>query len=105
MDTSLGGLAEDFFEREIFGKRKKSEMLWGMNLGKISDFLTGYSSVTGLALNTMGATANVLVGKVQMLIEAGLGLGGEFFNMKALTRADLKYWQLLPSYLGEISSI
>lgn len=104
-ETTIGGLAEDFFEREVFGKHKRNEMLWGMNVGKLSDFLAGYSSITGLAANSMGAMANVLVGKIQMLIESGLGMGGEFFNFKELKQAELIYWKLIWPYLNEISSI
>ena len=107
ISTGLNDLAEDFFERNVYGKSKKNEgYLWGtkIRMDKVTDALTGYTSVTGLAVNALGAEANVLVGKLQMLIEAGLGFGGEFFNMKDLCYADAKYFQMLAPLLNEVAS-
>ena len=105
--TDLGGLADDFFERCVYGKTRKDEgYLFGtkVKLDKAVDFLTGYTSITGLAVNTLGAEANLLVGKLQMLIESGLGMGGEFFNMKDYVYADAKYMQLIGPLLNECMS-
>lgn len=105
--TNLGGLADDFFEKVVYGKTKKDEgYLFGtkVRIDKAVDVLTSYTSVTGLAVNVLGAEANLLVGKIQMLIESGLGMGGEFFNMKDLVYADAKYFQMLGPLLNEINS-
>ena len=107
--TDLGGLADDFYERVVFSKARKQSKtisLFGtkVSLDKMTDSIVGYSSVTGLAVNTLGAQANLFVGKLQMLIDSGLGMGGEFFNMKDLGYAEAKYWQLLGPLLNEIKS-
>lgn len=105
--TGLGGLADDFFERVIYSKSRKDEgYLFGtkVRLDKAVDALTSYTSVTGLAVNVLGGEANLLVGKIQMLIESGLGFGGEFFNMKDLVYADAEYFHLLGPLLNEINS-
>ena len=107
--TDLEGLADDFFERVVFGKARKQGKtisLFGtkVSLDKLSDSIVGYSSVTGLMVNTLGAQANLFVGKLQMLIDSGIGMGGEFFNMKDLGYAEVKYWQLIAPLLNEIKS-
>ena len=107
--TDLEGLADDFFERVVFGKARKQGKtisLFGtkVSLDKLSDSIVEYSSITGLMVNTLGAQANLFVGKLQMLIDSGIGMGGEFFNMKDLGYAEVKYWQLLPPLLNEIKS-
>lgn len=107
VETGLGGLATDFFERCVYSKSKKNEgYIWGtkIRIDKTLDYLKGYTSVTGLATNILGAGANVLVGKLQMLIDSGLGMGGEFFNMKDMVYADAKYFQMLPELLVEVNS-
>lgn len=107
--TGLEGLADDFFERVVFSKARKQGKtisLFGnkISLDKVSDSIVGYSSVTGLMVNTLGAQANLFVGKLQMLIDSGIGMGGEFFNMKDLGYAEAKYWQLLAPLLNELKS-
>lgn len=105
--TDLGGLADDFFERAVYSKSRKDEgYLWGtkIKLDKFTDALVGYTSVAGLAVNVLGGEANMLVGKIQMLIESGLGMGGEFFGMKDLLYADAKYFQMLGPLLNEVAS-
>lgn len=100
-------LLDDFYERIIFGEKKKdSGYLWGtkISLDKLADSLTGYTSIVGLSTNFVGAQANLLVGKMQMLIESGLGMGGEFFGMKDLLYADGRYFQMIPSVLQEVAS-
>lgn len=107
VETELGGLADDFFERCVYGKTRKDEgYIWGtkVRVDKAIDFLTGYTSITGLVVNVLGAEANILVGKLQMLIESGLGMGGEFVNMKDLVYSDAKYIQMLPELLNDVAS-
>lgn len=102
--SRLSGLADDYFERVVYGKKRKASYLWGTRIDKAVDVLTGYTSVTGLTVNFFGAEVNAIVGKLQMLIESGLGMGGEFFGMKDLGYADVKYWQLLGDVLLECES-
>ena len=54
----------DFWEANVIGRRKKAFVLGGVNIDKIADSLTRYTSVIGLSANALGAQANLLVGKV-----------------------------------------
>lgn len=107
ISTDLSGLTQDFYEKAVYGRAHKDEgYLWGtkIKVDKLVNAVTGYTSITGLAVNVLGAQANVLVGKLQMLIDSGMGLGGEFFGFKDLVFADAKYFQMLPELLVEVAS-
>lgn len=99
-------LLNDFYEKNVYGKHKKTSKtvsVFGVDvsLDKAADLMTRYTSFTGLAVNVMGAQANLLVGKLQMVIEAG---AGEFFNLKDFAAAEAKYYQMLPELMNELNS-
>lgn len=98
--SATAGLLTDFYEKAVFGRKKKVETIKGIPIDKIADVLTGYTSITGLTVNLLGAEANYLVGKMQMIIE---GACGEFYNLSDLSIADVKYFQMLPELLVEAS--
>ena len=96
-------ILSDLYEREMYGRKKtggKTYTLFGVEVSsdKAIDWLVGFTSRTGLAVNLLGAQANLLVGKIQMFIESW---AGEFFNLKDMAVAELKYFQYLPQYLNE----
>lgn len=101
-----GDLITDLYERDIYGRKQKDEgtvSLFGqdVSISKAANWLTGFTSRSGLSLNVLGAQANALVGKIQMFIE---GSAGEFFNMKDLAAAEVNYFQLLVPHLNEFAS-
>lgn len=103
-ETSTGKWIEGIMNTKVYGIRHKPSGNIGgtsINIDKLADVATSYSSVTGLAANVPGAIANALIGKLQMIIEAG---GGEFFNLKSYVQGSSKYWALLPELLGELNS-
>lgn len=104
-ENSESGLIVDFFEKDVYGKTKKNEEvnLFGVTvkLDRAADWLTGFTSRTGLTVNILGSQANLLVGKLQMTIE---GFAGEFFNLADMGYAEVKYFQLLMPYLMEYNS-
>ena len=105
-ETMTGSYIEDLFDKTVYGeahKKGKEFEVFGHTIStdKIVEDVTQYTSITGLAMNVPGAVANALVGKLQMLIEAG---GGEFWNMKSFTKGTAQYYQLLPALLAEITS-
>ena len=105
-ESRTAGFLSDYWEANVIGRRKKAFMIGNVSIDKIADSLTRYTSVVGLSANILGAQANVLVGKIQMLIEAGfltLG-GGEFFNMKDYRKAMWQYGKLIMPCLAEIGS-
>lgn len=101
-ETSTGKFIEDMVEAKFYGVAHKREgKVLGMDVEKIANVATTYTSVTGLAVNTTGAIANALVGKLQMLIEAGCG---EFFGMRDFIKASTQYDQLIPGVLRDYTS-
>ena len=89
------GLIADFTEANIYGKRHKDGKghvsVFGLDVSydKLTNLVTGYTSFTGLSMNLLGAQANALVGKLQMIIE---GSCGEFFNMADWGYAEWSYF-------------
>ena len=104
-ENAESGLIVDFFERDVYGKAHKEEeiTLFGENikLDKAANWLTGFTSRTGLTVNILGSQANLLVGKLQMFIE---GFAGEFFDLADMAYAEAKYFQLIMPYLLEYNS-
>lgn len=104
---SSGKMLDDMFDR-FFGKNKNvwEGTLFGhtVQYDKWTDRIIGYTSTVGLTANLLGGTANVLVGKLQMLIDTGFGLGGEFFNMRDMVAAEGQYWKHIPAMIAECTS-
>lgn len=99
-------LLKDFYEKVLYERKKnptQSVNIFGVevSLGKVADFASRYTSITGLSTNLFGAEANLLVGKLQMAIEAG---AGEFFNFKDFAVAETKYYRMLPELMNELNS-
>ena len=103
--NSEASLIVDFFEKDVYGKLKKDEEvnIFGttVKLDKAADWLTGFTSRTGLTVNILGAQANALVGKLQMTIE---GACGQYFDLGDMGYAEVKYWQMVMPYLMEYNS-
>lgn len=72
-----------------------------ISVDSVIDSLTGATSVLGLTTNLLGAEANLMVGHIQMFIEAKCK---EFFTMTNFLKADVQYARLLPEVLAELSS-
>lgn len=96
----------EFSLSNVFNKRKETTgevNLFGYtaSVNDAVDTLTGITSVLGLSVNLLGAEANVLVGEIQMFIDA---IAKEFFTIRNWMVGDLHYVELLPEYLGELGS-
>lgn len=98
--TSVGDLIEDVYNVMMYNRQKKQEYVNKWRYDKTIDAIIGYNSVTGLAVNFTGAIANVIIGKLQMIIEAG---GGEFFNFKDYLKAEQNYTMMLTELLPELA--
>ena len=105
--SGTGAAVQDFFEANVYNKRHKDGQSGVTIMGhritadKLTSALTGYTSTVGLAANLLGAQANLLVGKLQMIIEASCG---EFFTMKDWGVSEIQYFQMLGPYLNELAS-
>lgn len=72
-----------------------------ISANKLASSFIGLGSVLGLGLNVLGAETNFLIGKIQMLIDAGCS---EFFNMKDLAWADVEYNKKVLQCVSELNS-
>lgn len=84
LNEKSGGTANDiinsFIQVHYYGEKiKKEHQTWPWRLLKS---MIAYTSLKSLVVNVKGAMSNYLVGEAQMLIETGLGWGGEFYNVK-----------------------
>lgn len=84
LNEKCGGRADEiiggFIQAQFYGEKiKKEHQTWYWRLLKS---MIGYTSLKSLAVNVKGAMSNYLVGEAQMLIETGLGWGGEYYNVK-----------------------
>lgn len=101
-NTITGKYLEDLYDVAIYGKaHTESKTIMGISTSKAASALTQYTSTTGLVMNMPGAIANALVGKLQMLIEAG---AGEFWNMKDMGWATKQYYEMLPALMQQMNS-
>ena len=101
-NTITGKYLEDLYDVAIYGRaHSKSKVIKGVSVSKTASLLTQYTSTTGLVMNVPGAIANALVGKLQMLIEAG---AGEFWNMKDMGWATKQYYEMLPALMQQMHS-
>lgn len=71
--TNTTAIINGFIDKHIYGIKLKKVTKWT----KFLQTLLSYTSLRSLAVNVKGAISNVLVGELQMLIEAG---AGEFYN-------------------------
>lgn len=97
-----------YFEMQIYGIQRKGTKSVNINLGKkefhinvdkIADRLNAAQGFLALGLNPVTAIANVLVGKVQIRIEA---FANEHFGLNNLAKGDMLYAQHFPAFIAQI---
>jgi len=70
----------------------------GADVNKITRFVNGTQATVGMALNVASATANILNGTAQLIIES---FGGNHIAAKSLLKAEKKYTLDLPNILAD----
>lgn len=75
----------------------KSNVSWNKTIHGINTL----TSLNALAVNLLAGISNVATGTVMMRIES---FCGEFFNVKDTTKADLIYFEQMPSVMAEIGN-
>ena len=94
---------ESIIEDRIYGKGSKdAPEIFGQDLNKISNSLMKWSSHQMLIGNYLGATSNVLQGKVMNYME---GVKGNHFDRKQLRKAEKEYWSDLKGSLDDIGAL
>ena len=99
---------EDLIDRNVFGitKNELPTVKLGdngksLNTNVAIKVVKDTTSISNLGLNLFSGLNNVVMGDAQLLVEA---IGGEHFNIKDLTDANILYSKLLPAFLGKMNS-
>jgi len=79
---------KSFINMIVRGEMQEKEEILGLDAGKITNKLLGFSSITTLAVDFLKSTANNIQGNIQVAIEAN---SGEYFNKKNLTNGSAFY--------------
>ncbi|MDR2233929.1 MAG: hypothetical protein LBE56_12530 [Tannerella sp.] len=79
----------------------KQETIGKFNLTKSGDLLMKYTALNTFALNFLGGSANILMGRVQQRIE---GFSGKYFTNKNLYNASYQYKKFLADFMKETAS-
>lgn len=91
-----------FVDMVVYGEMQKAEEILGMDAGKLTNTLTGFSAVTTIAADLLKGVANNLQGNIQVMIEAN---SGEYFSTRNLSRAKSYYYKSVPSFLSDFDSL
>lgn len=102
--SNIGARLDDYYDVAIYNRLKKDQGTIGstnMDTAKTLDSVKSWTGAIGLGVNLFSGISNVVQGKVQMFIDA---VGGEYFNYKNLAISKKNYYNLMPSFLGELNS-
>jgi hypothetical protein len=91
---------EDFMKMTVYGQSSKDEGdIWGIDKGKLVDFVNSYTSLASLALNLYSGISNITVGYAMTKMEA---VAGEFVTNKDMRFGDKTYTTELPGVIADI---
>ncbi len=92
----------DFIDMVIYGEMQKKEEIFGMDAGKLTNTITGFSAVTTLAVDGLKATANNIQGNIQLQIEAN---SRQYFDRTNLKNGKVFYGRSLPAFFKDFGKI
>lgn len=103
---NINAKIDSYYERVIYGKKKNKGDTWKIlgkeiNSAKAFDALKDYTGALGLGLNLFSNISNVTMGNLQSFIDS---VAGEYFTVKDLAKAQVKYFNWLPSLMAETGS-
>ena len=101
-DSNIAERLDKFFDMQVYNRYMKDEGTFGstnVDRAKTAGMINYMTAMGGLALNALAGTANIILGRNMMRVEA---MGGEFFKYRNVLKADSIYGQSLPEFLGEI---
>lgn len=104
-NSNIAAMVNDFFNFEIYGKRKAEEADWNIlgleiDQAKFLDGINKYTSLSLLGLNLVAGTANVILGETMQRIEA---LAGEHFKPHNMRNASKTYYKHLGGMLADVA--
>lgn len=91
-----------FIDMIVYGEMQKSEEIFGLEAGKLTNSLLGVSAVTTLAVDILKGTSNNIQGNIQVIIEAN---SGEFFNKTNVRKGKAYYYKNVPNMLSDFGKI
>lgn len=89
----------EYIAMQMYGQMKAegktvNVLGYDIDLGKVADLFNKYTALNGLALNLFSGFSNITMGNVYRLMES---IAGQYFNNKDLGKAELIYFENLPS--------
>ncbi len=93
---------DSFIDMVVYGEMQKTEEIFGLEAGKLTNTLLGYSALTTLAVDILKGTSNNIQGNIQNIIEAS---SGEFYNRKNLRVGKAHYIKSISSFLSDFGKI
>jgi hypothetical protein len=104
--TKLADQLNDWFEMAVYGRKSKDSSIvniWGkeLDVSKLIDGLTNFTSMNLLSLNVVQGTANAILGETMQAIDA---FAGEHVSAKSLTLGTDYYMRNLHKMMGDVAA-
>lgn len=93
---------DSFIDMIVYGEMQKYEEILGLDAGKLTNTITGFSAVTTIALDLLKGVSNNLQGNIQIAIEAS---AGSYFNRSNIRNGKLHYAKSISSFLSDFNTI
>lgn len=90
-----------FINDSFYGEAVEEAKIGNISLNKAAHYVSMYTSINNMAFNTVAGVSNVVIGDVQMMIEAH---GGKYFNKKDLAWATKDYFANMANYIGDMKN-
>lgn len=90
---------KDYMEMVVFGRNRATEIVGGINIGKVLDTINRYTALNSLAGNIYSGISNITFGTALERTEA---IAGEFYGHDNLLSADKIYTANLVSAMADI---
>lgn len=97
----LNDQLSQFMNDAFYGESVEEAHIGNISLNKAAHYLSMYTSINNMAFNTVAGVSNVVIGDIQMLIEAH---GGKYFNKKDLASATADYFKNTMNYISDLKN-
>ena len=103
-NNNLAKQVEEWFQTVVYGRPKKDQgkILWGtVDIAKLADNMSKYTSLNLLGLNFIQGTANAGLGEALQIAE---NIAGEYMSKSAYRKGTQFYIANLPGVMGDVGS-
>ena len=100
-DSNIAARLTSYADAQVFGIQKKDEgrIFGNIDVAKLLDNIGAYTALKYLGLNFFAGFANVIIGSVQVRLEAH---AGRFVDHKSLLLGDAEYWGGMPNLVKDV---